>query len=105
MWSVLNNDSSGICTVCYKKMSGKKKETCSFCSTEKSPKPEAETAEMETAEAVEVAKTKVEVVADTSDAEEEEKEEASEKKDGFYVDSLLKVASSKKAKRGVPRSC
>ncbi|XP_052406931.1 uncharacterized protein LOC127952491 [Carassius gibelio] len=138
-------DSSGICTVCYKKMSGKKKETCSFCSTEKSPKPEAETvemetaeavevaktkvefvadtsdafeeeetasekmeaetAEMETAEAVEVAKTKVEVVADTSGAEEEEKEEASEKKDGFYVDSLLKVASSKKAKRGVPRSC
>ncbi|XP_052406928.1 uncharacterized protein LOC127952488 [Carassius gibelio] len=174
-------DSSGICTVCYKKMSGKKKETCSFCSTEKSPKPEAETvemetaeavevaktkvefvadtsdafeeeetasekmeaetaemetaeavevaktkvefvadtsdafeeeetasekmgieaetAEMETAEAVEVAKTKVEVVADTSGAEEEEKEEASEKKDGFYVDSLLKVASSKKAKR------
>ncbi|CAM4597048.1 unnamed protein product [Leuciscus chuanchicus] len=82
-------DSSGICTVCYKKMSGKKKETCSFCSTEKSPKPEAETAEMETAEAVE----------DTSDAEEEEQEEASEKKDGFYVDSLLKVASSKKAKR------
>ncbi|XP_076124208.1 uncharacterized protein LOC143104142 [Alosa pseudoharengus] len=101
-------DSSGICTVCYKKMSGKKKETCSFCSTEKSSKPdtsdadaeekeeeeeaseemEAETAETETAEAV----------VEGSEGPLNDTSRTPQEQGGFYVDSLLKVASSKKAK-------